>query len=154
MYRSYYPHRSRELVSPVCGIFVIDLEYTMDKSGILLEYPWHIFGLSWPMFELFLSWCIFFIKVTELQKDGNLWVLLLSFSPLPPHQTSPKRSYKSALPASLMGHIWSIKWTYLWHILIISVEYCGPEFSIFCLILCTRVSQQLSGQWPTLSSLP
>ena len=23
LYRSYYPHRSRELVSPVCGIFAI-----------------------------------------------------------------------------------------------------------------------------------
>ena len=22
LYRSYYPHRSRELVSPVCGIFI------------------------------------------------------------------------------------------------------------------------------------
>ena len=29
LYRSYYPHRSRELVSPVCGIF-------LGKSGIFI----------------------------------------------------------------------------------------------------------------------
>ena len=30
LYRSYYPHRSRELVSPVCGIFFLN----MDKNPL------------------------------------------------------------------------------------------------------------------------
>ena len=36
-YRCYYPHRSRELVSPVCGIFPKDSEYLKSLDVGLWE---------------------------------------------------------------------------------------------------------------------
>ena len=48
LYRFYYPHRSRELVSPVCGIFsigkeVVELNETkMDTFLVLFQNLWII----------------------------------------------------------------------------------------------------------------
>ena len=42
MYRSYYPHRSRELVSPVCGIFLL----YVDLVNLKLHWAQHIYCKS------------------------------------------------------------------------------------------------------------
>ena len=43
-YRCYYPHRSRDSLSPVCGIFDI-LESIARYTGLLLA-PEEVFGLG------------------------------------------------------------------------------------------------------------
>ena len=74
LYRSYYPHRSRELVSPVCGIFLI----SFLCSAIISIYPNYSVTIV-----LVCTLIMYFLSSTSLEdifttlifKDINKYVL-------------------------------------------------------------------------------
>ena len=68
-YRCYYPHRSRELVSPVCGIFSYkEVELIMGDSVINEAYPNYFFSNGVRFLEV-----NYFREYVEVEKN-RFWL--------------------------------------------------------------------------------
>ena len=96
MYWSYYPHRSRELVSPVCGIF--DVNFTLEVFRLLCQKKRMIYSFFVVFFQP--KNCKFFLMLI-CKRIGVLTCNLFFFFNLEHHKRPCKTPVPSLAPNAL-----------------------------------------------------
>ena len=107
LYRSYYPHRSRELVSPVCGISIFT-QYFFCNS---FRHCLHMASI-WP-FWLHIS------TMALYGHHGSRWPLWLHKVIMPPHG-----QYDSIRPLWLHIHIKATMARYGYYGFTVKIKAC------------------------------